>query len=122
MQNNIITELQNIINMKDQQINQLNSRNNNNNNGIVNLMPGESFIGLGFTRVNQIIQNFVGAYKDSEIFVRIEEKLYDVYPEFKDKETYFMVNGKKIKRFRTLKENNINNGAIIQVHIYGEEL
>lgn len=122
MKNNKITELQNIINMKDQQINQLNSRNNNINNANINLMPGESFIGIGFTSVNQKIQNFVGAYKDTEIFVRIEEKLYDEYPEFKDKETYFMHNGNKVKRFRTLKENNINNGAIIQVHIYGEEL
>ena len=33
-----------------------------------------------------------------------------------------MLRANKIKRFKTLKENNIKNGDIIQVHIYDEEL
>ena len=81
-------------------------------------MPGDNIIAVGFMSVNQQIQNYSRAYKDTETVSRIEEELYSNYPEFKDKETYLMLNGKKIMRFKTLKENNIKNGDIIQVHIY----
>jgi hypothetical protein len=119
--NKKITELQNIINMKEQQIYQLNIKNNSFDNGVNNFMPGDNIISILFESGNQKIKNFFGAYKDTETFVRIEEKLYDEFPEFKDEETYCLVRGKKIKRFKTLRENGIKNRDIIQVHIYGEE-
>ena len=72
--------------------------------------------------VNQKIQNYIRAYKDTEIIARIEEELYNEYPEFKNKETYLMVKANKIMRFKTLKENNVKNGDIIQVHIYEDEI
>jgi flagellar biosynthesis/type III secretory pathway chaperone len=84
-------------------------------------MPGDKIIGIGFTSVNQQIQYFSRAYKDTEIVSRVEEELYNEYPEFKEKDTYLMVRANKIKRFKTLRENNIRNGDIIQVHIYDEE-
>ena len=121
IQNNKILELQRIIDMKNQEISQLYGRINSNNNGI-KFMPGDNIIGIGFNSVNQIIQNYSRAYKDSEIVARIEEELYNEYPEFKDKETYLMVKGNKIMRFKTLKENNVKNGDIIQVHIYEDEI
>ena len=86
------------------------------------VMPGDKVIGIGFMSVNQKIQNYVRAYKDTEILARIEEELYNEYPEFKEKETYLMIRANKIKRFKSLKENNIRNGDIIQVHIYDEEI
>ena len=52
---------------------------------------------------------------------RLEEELYNEYPEFKDKETYLMVRANKIQRFKTLRENNIKNGDVIQVHIYDDD-
>ena len=85
------------------------------------VMPGDKVIGIGFMSVNQKIQNYIRAYKDTEILARIEEELYNEYPEFKEKETYLMIRANKIKRFKSLKENDIRNGDIIQVHIYDEE-
>ena len=119
--NKKITELQNIINMKEQQIYQLNIKNNSFDNGVNNCIPGDNIISILFESGNQKIKNFFGAYKDTETFVRIEEKLYDEFPEFKDEETYCLVRGKKIKRFKTLRENGIKNRYIIQVHIYGDK-
>ena len=119
--NKKITELQNIINMKEQQIYQLNIKNNSFDDGVNDCMPGDKIISILFESGNQKIKNFFGAYKDTETFVRIEEKLYDEFPEFKDEDTYCLVRGKKIKRFRTLRENGIKNRDIIQVHIYGDE-
>ena len=103
--------------MKNQEISQLYARINNNSSG-VKFMPGDNIVAVIFTSVNQKIQNYGRAYKDTETVARLEEELYNNYPEFKDKETYLMLNANKIMRFKTLKENNIKNGDIIQVHIY----
>jgi hypothetical protein len=116
--NNI--QLQKKIDIKNQEIIQLNSRINNNSNGMI-VMPGDKVIGIGFISVNQKIQNYIRAFKDTEIIARIEENLYNEYPEFKEKETYLMVRANKIKRFKTLKENNIRDGDVIQVHVYDED-
>ena len=52
------------------------------------------------------------------MFVRIEEKLYNEYPEYKDLNTYFTVNGRIVKRFRSMLENNIRNNDKILLNIY----
>ncbi len=121
IQNNNVIELQKIIDMKNQEISQLYMRINNNSNG-VKFMPGDNIISIAFISVNQKIQNYNRAYKDTEIISRIEEELYNEYPEFKEKETYLMLNANKIKRFKSLKENNVKNGDVIQVHIYEDEI
>ena len=54
----------------------------------------------------------------NDIFVRIEEILYNEYPEFKDLNTYFTVNGNIIKRFRSMQENSIKNNDKILLNIY----
>jgi len=110
--------LKNIINMKNDDINKLKSKLNE--NSLENCKPGEKILAIGFTSCDQIINNFVLPCKDSELFVRIEEKLYDEFSDYKEKETYFMVGGTKIKRFKTLKENNIKSGSIIMLNIIDE--
>ena len=115
---NYNNELQKIINMKNDEINKLKSKLNE--NSIDNILPGEKILAIGFTSCDQKINNFILACKDSELFVRIEEKLYDEYSEYNEKETYFMVGGNKIKRFKTLKENNIKSGSIIMLNIIDE--
>ena len=37
------------------------------------------------------------------------------FPDFKNYETYFEVNTRRIKRFKTIEENNIKNNDIINV-------
>ena len=87
---------------------------------ILNENSIDNILSIGFTSCDQKINNFFLSSKDSELFVRIEEKLYNEYPEYKEKETYFMVDGSKIKRFKTLKENNIKSGNIIMLNIFEE--
>ena len=113
--NNKVSELQNIINEKIDEINVLRTRLNNSN--INSIQPGEQIIAIGFTSSDQTIQNFFRPCKDSDLFVRLEEKLYDEYPQYKDVETYFLVNGRKILRFKSMKENNLKNGQIIMLNI-----
>jgi hypothetical protein len=52
--------------------------------------------------------------KDSEQFSIVENRLYEVYPEYKGENT-FIVRGNKIKKNRTLKENNIKYSDIIML-------
>ena len=68
---------------------------------------------------NQDIGHHAVVCKNTDLFIRLEEKLYNEYPDFKNYETYFEVKTKRIKRFKTLDENKIKNGDVINVFIYG---
>ena len=65
----------------------------------------------------QEISNFSLVCKNTDIFVKLEEKLNNDYPQLKDKETYFIVNGNRIKRFKTLDENNIKSNDVINLFL-----
>ena len=49
------------------------------------------------------------------IIVRLEERLYEDFPQFKNYETFFEVNTRRIKRFKTLDENNIKSKDLINI-------
>ena len=49
--------------------------------------------------------------------MRLEEKLNNDFPNLKDQETYFIVNGNRIKRFKTLDENKIKVNDVINVFV-----
>ena len=55
--------------------------------------------------------------KKKDIFIKIEEKFYDKYPEYKEYNINFKVNGRSIKRFKTIEENNIKNLDVIFLEI-----
>ena len=59
--------------------------------------------------------------KNTDLFVRLEEKLNNDYNQLKDKETYFMVNGRRIKRFKTLDENQIKSNDVINLFLIDDE-
>ena len=65
--------------------------------------------------------NDIGHYslpcKNTDLFVRLEEKLNNDYPQLKNHETYFEVQTRRIKRFKTLEENNIKSNDIINIFI-----
>ena len=65
--------------------------------------------------VNQDIMNYNLICKNIDLFVRLEERLYEDFPQFKEYETYFVVNGKRIKRFKTLEQNNIKTNDKINI-------
>ena len=68
--------------------------------------------------------NDIGHYslvcKYRDLFVKIEERLYDDFPKFTDYSTYFEANGRRIKRFKTLEQNKIKNNDIINLFIIDE--
>ena len=53
--------------------------------------------------------------------MKIETILYNNYPKYKDTENYFLVNGKKINRNKTIEENKIKNNDVLTLNIIDEE-
>ena len=51
--------------------------------------------------------------KNTDIFSKIEKDLYDEYPEYGEEENYFLANGKRVIKHKSLVQNNINNSDII---------
>ena len=51
----------------------------------------------------------------SDTFAEVEEKLYKIYPEYRETNNIFLVDGKTILRFKTIAENNIQEGHGVQI-------
>ena len=121
--NNKIKSLEKELNLKNEKINQLLSQNNNNQGKyeITSIKPGEKIMCINFVSMgNQDINNYGLVCKNTDLFIRTEERLYEDFPQFKKCETYFVVNGKRIKRFLTLSENNIIDKNVINMFIIEE--
>ena len=89
-----------------------------NNQEITSIKPGEEILAINFLSMGtQDIMNYCMPCKNTDLFVRFEEKLYEDFPKYKDYETFFEVKTKRIKRFKTLDENNIKSNDIISVFI-----
>ena len=51
----------------------------------------------------------------NDIFAEVEEKFYKIYSNYRSTNNMFKNNSKTILRFKTLSENNIKNGDIVQL-------
>ena len=117
--NNIkrIKELEEIILSLNSKINKL--ENNQDKDKVASLKSGEEIVALFFTSEKQDIHRPISC-KNTDTFAKIEEKIYNEYPKYKDYNTYLTVNGNVIKRFKTIDENKIKDGNTIIINIYDE--
>ena len=97
----IIELLNEKLNMKDKEIKELKKSNN-----IENLMT------VIFYSTDQKI-HYSLICKKTDKFNKIENELFEAYPECQDSEYLYIANGQKIKRFKTLEENKITNSQVI---------
>ena len=111
-----INELEKLLIEKDLELNNLKSKIDK-NDLVTSINPGEEIVAINFTSIEQDI-NCPMACKNTTLISRLEEKLYNDYPKYKDYPTYLTVNGMIIKRFKTLEENGVKNGNSIMVNIY----
>ena len=81
------------------------------------LSPGEKLISVQFVSVDQNINNFKVIVKNTDNFSKLEDILYKKFPKYKDTDNYFIGNGKRINRNRTLEENKIKNNDILTLSI-----
>ena len=110
------------INSLEKEIQNIMIQNNNlNENIIISKSSGEKIISINFmTMGNQDIINYSMPCKTTDLFVRLEEKLYNDFPKYKNYEVYFEVNTRRIKRFQTVEENKIKSNDLISIFIIEE--
>ena len=109
-----IKELEEIIKSLKSQINDLNK--NIDKDKKASIRSEEDIIAVCFKSFNEDIQRPISC-KITDTFNKIEEKIYNEYPEYKDFNINFTVNGKEIKRYKTIDENKIKDGNIIIINI-----
>ena len=76
------------------------------------------FIPVIFQSKDQkILYSIICAKTDK--FSKIEDKLYEKFPELEEGdnyELYFTINGKKVKKAKTIADNNINYSDIVTIN------
>ena len=75
----------------------------------------ETIIAVNFVSLNQNI-TYPMACRKTDIFAKIEEKLYREFPSLKSKKIYFLANGNKINKSLTIEQNKIKNGNTILIN------
>ena len=80
------------------------------------LLEGEKMISINFISITQDIRCSI-ICKNNDIFTTVENKLYNIYPDLKKTENYFIFNGNKIEKYSTLLENHISDNSIITLGI-----
>ena len=81
------------------------------------IKQGEKLMSIIFISVDQKIHHsFI--CKNTDMFINIEKSLYDIYPEYKESENYFLLRGLKINKYKSLEDNNIKNSDIITLSQY----
>ena len=78
---------------------------------------GKNVFAINFLSIDQKI-NYPIVCNEDTLISRLEEELYNEYPEYKDFNTYLTTRGYIIKRFKTIKENGIKKGDKIIVNVY----
>lgn len=87
-----------------------NNESNKNNTQMIGTIIAVNFF-------NQSLNiNYPMACKITDIFSKIEEKLYQEFPELREKNYYFTANGKVIDRFLTFEQNKIKSGNTILIN------
>ena len=79
------------------------------------ISPGEKLITIKFISVDQTI-NFSTYAKINDNFSKIENILYNNYPNYKETENYFLANGNIINKYKTLEENKIKNNDVLTLN------
>ena len=111
-------ELEKLIDKQKQEINDYIFKLNNlsDTNRAITYKPGDKIISVLFmTQGNNDIFNYSMPCKSTELFIRLEERLYIDFPKYRNVETFFMVNANRILRFKTLEENKIKSNDIISL-------
>ena len=80
----------------------------------IQLSEGEKLLSVIFISSDQKVHYSV-ICKNTDKFSKIENMLYDEYPEYSECENHFLVNGKKVNKYKTLEYNKIKNNDIIML-------
>ena len=99
--------LKNQLYLKENEINQMKLKyKNNNKNKFSNL---DDAMVINFISTEYPVNKGIKCL-GTDTFAEVEEKLYQIYDEFRNTNNAFTINGRTILRFKNLKENKIRDG------------
>jgi len=110
---NQINNLMKNIEDKEKQIKELkaNSKNKKKSNNFVDISKIKA---VNFLSIDGNV-NHAMACRGDQSFSEIEEKLYEIYPQYRETNNVFLCCGRVIMRFKTIDENKIRDGDIVQL-------
>ena len=111
--NNQINNLKIKLKDKEIEINNLTKKTSNNDNS-KKYVDYNNIIVVHFISGDGRINHGIKCLK-TDIFAEVEEKLYQIYDEFRETNNIFLAKGNIVKRFKKMSENNIKNGDKIQL-------
>ena len=105
--------LKNQLNLKMNEINQLKLKiqNNRKEDELVNI---NDIMVINFISTDNSVHCGIKCLP-TYTFAKVEEELYQFYDNLRNTNNAFIVKGRSILRFKTIKENNIHNGDIVQL-------
>ena len=105
--------LKNQLNLKMNEINQLKLKiqNNRKEDELVNI---NDIMVINFISTDNSVHCGIKCLP-KYTFAKVEEELYQFYDNLRNTNNAFIVKGRSILRFKTIKENNIHNGDIVQL-------
>ena len=105
---NQINNLMNTIEQKDEKIKQLNMKLKN--------KDLSDIIAINIISMCDNLVRLPVSCKGDQPFYKVEEKIYQNYPEYEERQNYFLYNGNIIQRFKTINENGIKDGSTIMMN------
>ena len=105
---NDINNLKELLEQKDKEIQELKLKIPKRN------VDMNEIIVINFVSPEKKIQTGIPCLPD-DIFAEVEEKFYQQFNEFRNENNKLLSNGKRILRFKKVRENNIRNGDIVQI-------
>ena len=109
-----IIELMKKIETKENEIKEIKSRYS------IELQKGEKLLSVIFKSIDQNILCSI-ICKNTDKFSKVEDKLYEEYPNYSENENFFIVNGKKVNRFKIIEENGIKNSDTITLKSFVDD-
>ena len=103
-----IQSYENIINKKEQELNDLKIKLKNFESGNKVIDDSNKMMKVNFVFTDKKL-NYSVPCIDTDIFAEIEEKFYKQFPEYRETNNNFIVNGEPVLRFKTIIQNNIRN-------------
>ena len=109
IQNNSNDKLINLLSQKEEQIKELKDK--------IKRYPfvlekNERLMAIIFYSVNQKV-HYPMICKNTDTIHKLEEKLYEEYPNLSERENYFLCKGVLINKFQSFEKMKIKNGDII---------
>ena len=113
--NNMIQKLNDLIKTKDKIINDLQIQLQNSGNKNKNVNFGDIIV-VNFLTTDQLLSCGIQCLK-TETFAEVEERLYQMYPKYRERNNNFLAKGNVVTRFKTISENKIQNQDKVQLII-----